>query len=57
MNEVVKGYSVRPRKVCFFRCYLWGSRLKDTVMRSERFEIGNSFAMKGLDDGPIISER
>ena len=34
--------------VCFFRCYLRGSSLKD------RFGIANSFSMKGLDGGPII---
>ena len=47
--------SVWPRKVCFFRCYLWGSSLKDTVMRWKRFGIGNGISMKELDGGPIIS--
>ena len=56
MNGVGKGSScyVGAKELCFFRCYLQGSSLNDTVRSYQRFVIGNSFRMKGLDGGPII---
>ena len=34
--ELGKGTSVKPRKVCFFRSNLRGSRLKDAVTKQKR---------------------
>ena len=45
--ELGKGSPEEARSVCFFRCYLRGSILKDTVTSYNRFVIGNSFGMKG----------
>ena len=32
-TKLGKVTSVGPREVCFFRCYLWGSSLKDTLIK------------------------